>query len=151
VNWDQALTYCRWRGGGLPSEAEWEKAASWNAEQGEKTLFPWGNTFTFDCSYANTHGFEFDCVGDTTRVGSYPQDASPTGLMDMGGNVTEWVADWYDAYPGNNAWNPYFGTFDRVLRGSAWCGSRFFNSALRAHADPVGWDDYFGFRCARKP
>jgi formylglycine-generating enzyme required for sulfatase activity len=89
-------------------------------------------------------------VGDTTRVGSYPSGASFYGLLDMAGNVAEWVADWYDAYPGNTMINVYYGKFDRVLRGGAWGSySYFITSSSRAHGDPVGWSKGVGFRCAR--
>lgn len=149
VDWDQALTYCRWRGAKLPTEAEWEKAANWDDDKQEKRLFPWGNTL--NCSLANYVGPEWDgCVGDTTRVGSYPSGASFYGLLDMAGNVAEWVADWYDAYPGNTMTNVYYGKFGRVVRGGACMTySYFVTASSRAHADPVGWDKSIGFRCAR--
>lgn len=149
VDWDQALTYCRWRGAGLPTETEWEKAANWDDDKQEKRLFPWGDTL--DCSFANYVGPEWDgCVGDTTRVGSYPSGASFYGLLDMAGNVAEWVADWYDAYPGNTMINVYYGKFGRVLRGgSSLSYSYFVTSSSRAHGDPVGWSKGVGFRCAR--
>ena len=90
VSWEDALAYCHWAGRRLPSEAEWEKAA-----RGTDTwLYPWGDV-PADLRKANFNNL----VGDTTRVGSYPAGASPYGVLDMAGNVAEWVADWYsDTY-----------------------------------------------------
>ncbi|MEE4195990.1 MAG: formylglycine-generating enzyme family protein [Anaerolineae bacterium] len=88
VTFPQAKHYCEWAGGILPTEAQWEKAA--NGTDGR--LFPWGEALP-TCELAN---FKYDgepCIGDTARVGKYPEGASPYGAMDMAGNVTEWVMD----------------------------------------------------------
>ncbi len=94
VTWYEALGFCRWLAGvtgkpyRLPSEAEWEKGASWDdaLPTDNKRLYPWGDEF--NTSRCNTK--EAD-VGDTTPVGAYPQGASPYGLLDMAGNVFEWT------------------------------------------------------------
>ena len=86
VSWEDALAYCRWAGRRLPSEAEWEKAARGT----ESWLYPWGN-IPPDIHKANFNAL----LGDTTKVGAYPAGASPFGVLDMAGNVSEWVADWY--------------------------------------------------------
>ena len=127
VTWFQAEDYCGWAGGRLPTEAEWEKAASWDDKTKTKNTYPWGKTI--DCSYANYYGKNDGnsyCVGDTTPVGSYESGKSLYGLYDMAGNVWEWVNDWYqsDYYAtlGDKTSNPMGPSNGngRVLRGGSW-------------------------------
>ena len=152
VSWYGAQAYCRWRGDGsrLPTEAEWEKAASWDDARKEKRVYPWGNDIS--CLFANYYG----CVGDTTRVGNYPSGVSFYGLFDMAGNVAEWVADWYDDAdyadsPYNNPVGPSSSTSDsRVVRDGSWIHNDFIvYSALRSWSRPEYASSYIGFRCAR--
>jgi serine/threonine-protein kinase len=154
VDWDQANAYCGWAGRRLPSEAEWEKAA--RGTDGRK--YPWGNEDA-TCELANYEGKNNGkdyCVGDTTEVGSYPRGASPYGIMDMAGNVWEWVNDWYDGNyyqnsPSKNPQGPESGS-ERVLRGGSWVNdSRSVRAANRGWNVPVNRDDYSGFRCVRLP
>jgi len=144
VTWDQAKTYCEWRGGRLPTEAEWEKAARGT----DGRTYPWGETI--DETFAN---FNYS-VGDTTAVGSYENGKSPYGVYDMAGNVWEWVADWYsETYyqrsPAENPPGPASGDM-RVLRGGSWgLVGLSVSTSYRYARDPSDTSPDLGFRCAR--
>lgn len=151
VNWYEAVTYCEWVGGRLPTEAEWEKAASWDTETQTKFVYPWGNN---DPSpdllnyYSN--------IGDTTPVGTYP--VGKNGLYDMAGNVWEWIHDWYqsDYYPTLRENVPYLqgpasGDY-RVQRGGSWGYSDVgIRSSDRDWSKPADALNNVGFRCSRTP
>jgi len=144
IDWWYADQYCKWRGERLPTEAEWEKAA-----RGPNGLeFPWGNEFNADTT--NT-GDNDEWEEGYAPVGSYPQNKSPYGAYDMGGNVWEWTESWYDAYPGND-YNSQFYRQDKVIRGGGggighYALSHFFRGATRQHADPRIATEDVGFRC----
>ena len=117
ISWDDAVAFSQWLSQetgqvfGLPTEAEWEKAARGT----DGLVYPWGN-----------EGDERRCntaeggPGATTPVDAYPTGASPYDLWDMAGNVFEWTDSWHQAYPGSKHKNKKYDEKSRVLRGGSW-------------------------------
>lgn len=147
VNWNKAKKYCEWRGGSLPTEAQWEKAARGT----DGRTYPWGEGI--DCNKAN---YTSCGVGDTTKVGSYESGKSQYGIYDLAGNVSEWVADFYDpnyyaSSPSSNPLGPKDGQ-DRVLRGSSWVRPEDeLYTFFRSFSSPDLGYWLYGFRCVRSP
>jgi iron(II)-dependent oxidoreductase len=121
ISWYEAEAYARFMGKRLPTEAEWEKAASWEASTQQKRRFSWGDDEPTPslCNFNNHYW-------GTTPVGSFAGGASPFGCLDMTGNVWEWTADPFDGYPGFEPF-PYpeysaewFDGDHRVLKGGSW-------------------------------
>ncbi|HUI89320.1 MAG TPA: SUMF1/EgtB/PvdO family nonheme iron enzyme [Anaerolineales bacterium] len=144
VTWNAANTYCQWIGGQLPSEAQWEKAARGS----DGNQYPWG-THSPDCDLANLK----TCGGHTSPVNAYSAGRSAYGLLDMAGNVYEWVNDFYDpnyyaSAPSSNPTGPATGN-DRVFRGSSFeTDLTLILSAVRHHYAPTYHNYDLGFRCA---
>ncbi len=154
VPWAEARAYCTWQGKRLPTEAEWELAASWNSELGAKNLWPWGN----DASSALANVGD-GRVGKTAVVGSFLEDISPAGVLDMGGNVQEWVLDWYksDYYRIADETNPQGPSYrrgegsGRSVRGGSYADENIAQArtANRNHADEKYGQANIGFRCVQ--
>jgi sulfatase modifying factor 1 len=151
VNWDDAVAYCQWAGGRLPTEAEWEYAA----RAGTETVYWWGNSYREEMANCNEKAGEVPgggYLGKTTPVGHYPANA--WGLYDMLGNVWEWCADWfngsyYASSPATDPKGPANGT-SRVRRGGSWYHiPEHLRVSYRAAESPSSRDDVTGFRCVR--
>lgn len=141
VTWHEAEAYAAWRGGRLPTEAEWEFAA----RGPDSFVFPWGDVW--DTTLANIE----DSTG-TTAVGSYPRGASWVGAVDMAGNVMEWVGDWwsftyYEERVRVDPHGPESGS-KKVEKGGWWGKVPFVGrSAYRHFEDPPTYqDEHIGFR-----
>jgi formylglycine-generating enzyme required for sulfatase activity len=151
VSWEDALAYAAWAGKRLPAEAEWEKAASWAADE-RKSRWPWGDQF--DPARLNSDTSSRFWVGDATPVGIYPHGASRYGVLDMSGNVWEWTSSLFKPYP----YDPHDGreerdgTGRRVLRGGSWRSTspEFLTVTKRdAFTPSASLGGNVGFRCAR--
>jgi iron(II)-dependent oxidoreductase len=120
VNWYEAEAFCRWAGRRLPTEAEWEMAATVDVVTGDKRRFPWG-----DDPPTRVHANLDHRAGGTVDVRALPCGDSPVGCRQMIGNVWEWVEDTFQPYPGfvcdpyAEYSAPYFGE-KKVLRGGGW-------------------------------
>lgn len=160
VTWYGATAYCEWRGGRLPTEAEWEKAAAWNEEASSSYRYPWGNTFIgqnvnfcdSSCTAEQRNTNYTDGFKETSPVASFGDGLSPWGVYDMAGNVWEWVSDWFDPdyYSGSTDANPTGPDTgdEKVVRGGSWYDTgNFTASAIRFPSAPDNADKTIGFRC----
>lgn len=150
VCWYEAEAFARWSGRRLPSEAEWEKAASWDPVAGRKRRYPWG-----DSPLTGVANLGAQHLGPAP-IGAYPAGVSPVACHQMIGDVWEWTASDFGGYPGFRAF-PYreysevfFGTTYKVLRGGSWASHpAALRTTFRNWDFPIRRQLFAGFRCAR--
>ena len=146
VSWHDANAYAKWVNKRLPTEAEWEKAARGTMGQ----VYPWGDAFRKD---------NLNCGNEnegTTPANAFPIGVSPYGVMDMCGNVCEWVEDWYfDEYyknsPIDNPPGPTGGQYKVVKGGFFGENKSGVRCSSRHYAPPAAMQEHVGFRCAKMP
>lgn len=151
ISYTDAKAYADWAGKRLPTEVEWEKAASWDETAQSKRAFPWGDAFQ-----KTNVAFGINSISD---VGKFTGGASASGAMDMAGNVAEWVDAFFQPYPNSTATNAEFGEKNRVVRGGHFASKSDdrLKTTKRIYIPPdiaSGGDDeklvaaIIGFRCA---
>ena len=151
VSFAEAKAYADWAGKRLPTEEEWEKAASWDEATKTKREFPWSGDFQ-----KSSVAFQTAKISD---VGKYAGGKSPSGALDMAGNVLEWVDAFFQPYPNSASSNPEFGEKNRVVRGGHFASKSpdSLKTTKRIYIPPTvasGEDGeklvaaIIGFRCA---
>ena len=144
VSYIQALDYCTWVGGQLPTEEQWERAARADVSG----TYPWGNA-----TPSSSSAVLAPANIDTMSIRSHPSDQTPSGIFDLAGNVSEWTSSWYVSYPGNTPPFDFTGSL-RVVRGGSFATdatTNFPKTFHRSGRSPYLQDPSIGFRCAWPP
>jgi iron(II)-dependent oxidoreductase len=152
VSWFEAEAFARAHDARLPTEYEWEKAATWDQERGEARVYPWGCERPVPGVHANV---DHHAPGPVA-AGTLPDGASPYGCLGMIGDTWEWTSSPFRGYPDFVAY-PYpeysqvfFGEDYRVLRGGSWATrARVITSTFRNWDYPQRRQIFAGFRIAR--
>lgn len=150
VSYYEADAFAKWANKRLPTEGEWEKAASWNENNKSKTLFPWGNHYP---TQAHANLFESYLWGPSV-VGSFPQGKSYYGCYQMIGDVWEWTSSEYVLYPGFKSrfeeYTDKWAINQKVLRGGCFATSqKHIRNSYRNYFRPSERIVFAGFRCAK--
>jgi iron(II)-dependent oxidoreductase len=151
VTWYEAEAYARWCGKRLPTETEWETAATWDPSTSTKRAYPWGNDAPTALD-ANVDQLAFD----TAPTGTFPFNVSAIGCYGMIGDVWEWTSSDFEPHPGYEVF-PYpeysqvfFGSEYKVLRGGSWATRPgAIRGTFRNWDYPIRRQIFSGFRCAR--
>lgn len=149
VSYYEADAYCRWAGKRLPTETEWEKAASWNEEKKAKTVYPWGNELPTEKHANLMESF----LWAPASAGSFPEGKSHYGCYQMIGDVWEWTSSDFVGYPGFKSdfgeYNDKWFCNQKVLRGSSFATPRLsVRNSYRNFFRPDERWMFAGFRCA---
>lgn len=149
VCYHEADAFARWAGKRLPTETEWEIAASWDPARGA-LLFPWGDEDATPRD-ANLDQLSFG----TSPVGAFPRNVSPLGCYGMIGDVWEWTSSDFSGYPGFESFpyreysEAFFGNEYKVLRGGSWATRPgAIRNTFRNWDYPIRRQIFSGFRCA---
>ena len=150
VSYYEADAYSKWVGKRLPTEAEWEKAASWNEDLKRKTMYPWGDDLPLDINANLLESWKWA----PTPIGSYPQGRSHYGCHQMIGDVWEWTSSEYVLYPGfSSKFSEYTDKWainQKVLRGGSFATPRLqIRNSYRNYFKPHERIPFSGFRCVR--
>ena len=152
VSYYEADAYARWAGKRLPTEAEWEKAASWSDNLQKKTLYPWGD----ESPTPERANLLESCLWGPAKVGSYPEGRSHYGCHQMVGDAWEWTSSEYVLYPGFMSKFPEYtdkwAVNQKVLRGGCFATpSKQVRNSYRNYFKPHERILFAGFRCAQDP
>jgi ergothioneine biosynthesis protein EgtB len=150
VSYYEADAYSKWAGKRLPTEAEWEKAASWNEDLEKKTIYPWGDELPSDHNANLLESWNWA----PCQIGSYPQGKSYYGCHQMLGDVWEWTSSEYVLYPGfRSKFSEYTDKWainQKVLRGGSFATPRSqIRNSYRNYFKPHERIPFSGFRCVR--
>jgi ergothioneine biosynthesis protein EgtB len=150
LSYYEADAYSKWAGKRLPTEAEWEKAASWNEDLEKKTIYPWGDELPSDHNANLLESWNWA----PCQIGSYPQGKSYYGCHQMLGDVWEWTSSEYVLYPGfRSKFSEYTDKWainQKVLRGGSFATPRSqIRNSYRNYFKPHERIPFSGFRCVR--